>query len=63
LGADGGQVVNEDLKQDLGKAAASRNSKIVADWLRQIEKHKRGFQVNVNKKVATDALLLEMADA
>jgi DNA polymerase-3 subunit delta' len=63
LGADGGQVVNEDLMQDLGKAAANRNPKIVADWLRQIEKHKRGFQVNVNKKVATDALLLEMADA
>jgi DNA polymerase-3 subunit delta' len=55
-------IVNEDVRGDLAKAAKSTSSQKTAAWLRMIENHKRGFQVNVNKKVATDALFLEMAE-
>jgi hypothetical protein len=55
-------IVNEDVRGDLAKAAKGVSSQKTAAWLRMIEDHKRGFQVNINKKVATDALFLQMLD-
>lgn len=62
LGASGDQIVNLDLAPQLGKAAEGRDSRTAAGWIRLIEKHKSGFKFNINKKVATDALLLGMVE-
>jgi DNA polymerase-3 subunit delta' len=56
-------IVNEDVRADLAKPAKSISPQKTASWLKMIENHKRGFQVNINKKIATDALFLQMADS
>jgi hypothetical protein len=54
--------VNEEVRCDLAKAAKGISSQKTAAWRRMIENHMRGFQVDVNKKVATDALFLEKGE-
>ena len=60
LGA--GQVVNEDLRPQLSKIGAGVDSRRAARWLSQLEQHRGRLDVNVNRKVATDALFLSMAE-
>lgn len=62
LGASDEQVVNEDLRLQLAKAASQTESRDAARWLMQLETHRRGLDVNINRKVATDALFLSMAE-
>jgi hypothetical protein len=45
----------------LKKIAAQMSSRRAARWLTQIETHRRGLEVNINRKVSTDALFLAMA--
>jgi DNA polymerase III subunit delta' len=63
LGAPQDQVVNEDLRAQLSKIASQTESRHAARWLSQLETHRRGLDVNINRKVATDALFLSMAEA
>ena len=63
LDAPGEQIVNEDLRAQLAKIATQTDSRHVSRWLSQIETHRRGLDVNINRKVATDALFLSMAEA
>jgi DNA polymerase-3 subunit delta' len=56
------QVINEDLRAQLSKMASQTESHRAARWLSQIETHRRGLDVNINRKVATDALFLSMAE-
>ena len=56
------QVVNEDLRAQLSKMASQTESRNAARWLSQLETHRRGLDVNINRKVATDALFLSMAE-
>ena len=61
LGAPHEQVVNSDLIEQLSAIGARMKSLRASGWLAQIEQHRRGLDVNINRKVATDALLLGMA--
>lgn len=61
LDAPPAQLVNQDLSAQLKKIAAGVSSRRAARWLSQIETHRRGLGVNINRKVATDALFLAMS--
>ncbi|HKC64070.1 MAG TPA: DNA polymerase III subunit delta' C-terminal domain-containing protein, partial [Pyrinomonadaceae bacterium] len=63
LDAPDEQIVNQDLRAQLTKIASKSVSKHASSWLSQIEIHRRGLDVNINRKVATDALFLSMAEA
>lgn len=63
LGAPDDQVVNQDMRPLLSKIGSSVDSRRPARWLSQIEQHRRGLDVNINRKAATDALFLTMAEA
>ncbi len=62
LGAPAEQVVNQDLRAQLAKIVSGLDSRRPARWLSQIEQHRRGLDVNINRKIATDALFLTMAE-
>lgn len=55
------KIVHQDLLGPLKKISAQVNSRRAARWLSQIATHRRGLEVNINRKVATDALFLAMA--
>jgi DNA polymerase-3 subunit delta' len=63
LGAPPEQVLNQDLRAQLSKMVSHLDSRRPARWLAQIEQHRRGLDVNINRKIATDALFLTMAEA
>jgi DNA polymerase-3 subunit delta' len=63
LGAPVEQLLNQDLRAQLSKIVSNLDSRRAARWLSQIEQHRRGLDVNINRKVATDALFLTMAEA
>jgi len=56
-------VVNEDLLPELKKIGERLDSRRPADWISQIEELREQLVVNINRKAATDALLLTMAAA
>jgi len=61
LGAKDELVVNTDLRTQLGKIGQSIDSRKAALWISRIEELREQLTVNINRKVATDALLLSMA--
>ncbi|MDT4897905.1 MAG: polymerase subunit delta [Acidobacteriota bacterium] len=63
LGAPVEQLLNQDLRAQLSKIVSTLDSRRAARWLAQIEQHRRGLDVNINRKIATDALFLTMAEA
>jgi DNA polymerase-3 subunit delta' len=63
LGANDKQVVNTDLRPQLSKIGQSIDSRKAAMWISRIEELREQLVVNVNRKVATDALFLSMAGA
>jgi DNA polymerase-3 subunit delta' len=64
LGAPDEKLLNNDLRPQLSKmASALEDSRRASRWLSQIEQHRRGLDVNINRKIATDALFLTMAEA
>lgn len=63
LGVRKEQLVNEDILPQLTKVAARINSQRVTRWLSEIEELREQLTVNINRKVATDALFLSMASA
>ena len=63
LGAPPEQLVNEDLRAPLDQLSARIESRRAALWLTQIETIREQLTVNINRKVATDALFLSMAAA
>ena len=62
LGARDEGLANDDLREDLARIGTQLESNRVALWLSQIEKLRRTLDVNINRKVATDALFLKMAE-
>jgi DNA polymerase-3 subunit delta' len=56
-------VVNEDLMPELEKISRHLDSRRPAGWISQIEELREQLIVNINRKVATDALFLTMAAA
>ncbi|GIU81557.1 MAG: AAA family ATPase [Acidobacteria bacterium] len=60
LSLGGDSIVNTDIKDRLALLAQKASSKALSQWIQQIEKTLSLLDVNINKKIATDALLLEM---
>jgi DNA polymerase-3 subunit delta' len=54
------QIVNEDLRPQLTKVSQNIESPQAARWISRIEELREQLVVNVNRKVATDALFLSM---
>lgn len=63
LGRPKESIVNVDLLSDLQRIAGDLRSAQAASWLRQIEELRGALEVNLNRKVASDALLMAMASA
>jgi DNA polymerase-3 subunit delta' len=59
LGKD--EIVNADLKSQLEKLSENTESKRLSAWLTEIETLRENFTVNLNRKIATDALFMQMA--
>lgn len=59
LGA--GEIVNADLKPQLETLSETVESRRLSAWLSEIEIMRENFAVNLNRKIATDALFMRMA--
>jgi DNA polymerase-3 subunit delta' len=57
------KIVNEDIRTRLARLGAGLKSRHAADWMARIQELRGQLAVNINRRVATDALLLSMADA
>lgn len=55
------EIVNEDLRSQLAKIAERLSSEAARRWIDETETLREQLIVNVNRKVATDALFLSMA--
>ncbi|MEO8074446.1 MAG: DNA polymerase III subunit delta' C-terminal domain-containing protein, partial [Acidobacteriota bacterium] len=62
LGESEENIVNADIKNNLKKLAENSESKRLASWLVEIETMRENFNVNLNRKIATDALFMQMAN-
>ncbi len=60
LGVKSGQLVNEDLSSELEKIGKQLDPGRAGDWILHIEDMREQLIVNINRKVATDALFLTM---
>jgi DNA polymerase-3 subunit delta' len=60
--ADEKILINVDLISDLKKLATNAESKRLSAWLSEIENLRVGLAVNLNRKIATDALFMQMAN-
>jgi DNA polymerase III subunit delta' len=56
------EITNADIRDKLAPLAARTPSRRAARWLTQIEDVRRTLAVNINRRVATDALFLSMGD-
>ena len=63
LGVSGARIVNEDLRERLSRMAAQVNPHRPVRWLSQVEELRTQLAVNINRRVATDALFLTMASS
>jgi hypothetical protein len=61
LGRPSGTIVNGDLLAPLQEIAAEIKSAQAAAWLKQIEELRGTLEVNINRRIASDALFLTMA--
>ncbi|MDX6559010.1 MAG: polymerase subunit delta, partial [Blastocatellia bacterium] len=61
LGRPSGTIVNEDLLAPLQQIASEMKSAQAAAWLKQIEELRGTLEVNINRKIASDALFMAMA--
>jgi DNA polymerase-3 subunit delta' len=55
------EIVNVDLKSQLITFSENIESKRLSAWLSEIETLRENFAVNLNRKIATDALFMQMA--
>lgn len=57
------EIANEDLRERLARLGRRLNNARAARWLSLVEELRARLAVNVNRRAATDALLLSMAAA
>ncbi|MBX7169766.1 MAG: DNA polymerase III subunit [Pyrinomonadaceae bacterium] len=55
------KIVNADLIPQLKRLSQNADKTRLSKWLKEIEVLQENFTVNLNKKIATDALFLQMA--
>lgn len=63
LGDQPESITNNDLAGELRRMAGELTSKRAQTWLMQIEELRGALEVNLNRKIASDGLLLSMAAA
>ena len=63
LGRPAETIANSDILKQLEKIAGELRSEKAAAWLSQIEELRGTLEVNINKKIASDGLVLKMAAA
>jgi DNA polymerase III subunit delta' len=63
LGRPGESIVNTDLLRPLQQIAGELRSEQAALWLTRIEELRAALEVNINRKISSDALLMSMATA
>jgi DNA polymerase-3 subunit delta' len=56
------KIVNEDIRERLSRIGAGLDSRHAADWMTRIQTLRGQLAVNINRRVATDALFLSMAN-
>jgi DNA polymerase III, gamma/tau subunits len=56
------EIVNADIRPQLESLAAEAENRKLALWLTEIETLRENFAVNLNRKIATDALFMQMAN-
>ncbi len=61
LGAADDSITNADIIDELSDLAENTDPGSLSNWLDEIELLREGFIVNINKKIATDALFVQMA--
>jgi DNA polymerase-3 subunit delta' len=61
LGRPSASIVNGELASQLQEIAAEMKSTQAAAWLKQIEELRGTLEVNINRRIASDALFLTMA--
>lgn len=61
LNAETQFLENSDLEKRIFEATARSTKTELASWLNEIEGLRRNFAVNINRKIATDALFVKMA--
>jgi len=55
------EIVNADIVTEVSTLAARVEQKTLASWLNEIELLRQSFLVNINRKIATDRLFMEIA--
>jgi DNA polymerase III subunit delta' len=61
LGGERDQLVNQDLFEELRKISKQIDPDRAASWILQVEDVREQLIVNINRRIATDALFLAMA--
>ncbi len=59
----GAQIVNADIRARLSRLGAGIESRRASGWLARIQELRGQLAVNINRRIATDALFLSMAGA
>jgi DNA polymerase-3 subunit delta' len=62
LGASEHSIINADYKSQLKILAEKTDARRLSKWLAEIETMRELFVVNLNRKIATDALFMQMAN-
>jgi DNA polymerase-3 subunit delta' len=61
LGKEEENLVNSDVFAELEKFARNSDSKKLSSWMNEIETLRENLNINLNRKIATDALFMQMA--
>ena len=62
LGESAEKIINADVQSKLSRLAENFESQKLAKWMTEIELLRENLAVNLNKKIATDALFMQMAN-
>jgi hypothetical protein len=54
-------IKNEDIRPELADLASKAKPDVLSSWLGELELLQENFIVNINRRIATDALLVGMA--
>lgn len=63
LGSNIQSIANEDIRDDLSEIARHIDTRTAREWIGAIEDLRSNLNLNLNKKIASDALLVSMATA
>lgn len=57
------EIVNSDIKSIIKRFAQNSEKSRLGEWLKEIETLRENFTVNLNKKIATDGLFMQMVSS